>query len=56
MWRYFLKQGRGGLVCLAAAVVLLCALFALMPLDPVYIPRPDTAGRLTKKRGELQWQ
>ena len=35
MWRYFLKQGAWRLVCLAAAVVLLCA---LMPLDPVYIP------------------
>ena len=38
MWRYFLKQGAWRLVSLAAAVVLLCALFALMPLDPVYIP------------------
>lgn len=38
MWRFFLKQGAWRLVCLAAAVVLLCALFALMPLDPVYIP------------------
>ena len=38
MWRYFLKQRAWRLVGLAAAVVLLCALFALMPLDPVYIP------------------
>ena len=38
MWRYFLKQRAFRLVCLAAAELLLCALLALMPLDPVYIP------------------
>ena len=38
MWRYFLKQGAWRLLCLAAAVALLCALFPLIPPDPVHIP------------------
>ena len=35
MWRYFLKQGAQRLLCLAAAMVLLCA---LIPPDPIHIP------------------
>ena len=38
MWRYLLKKEVQRLLCLSAAVVLLCALFALIPLDPVHIP------------------
>lgn len=38
MWRYVLRKGAQRLLCLAAAVVLLCALFALIPPDPVHIP------------------
>ena len=38
MWRYVLRKGAQRLRCLAAAVVLLCALCALIPPDPVHIP------------------
>ena len=38
VWRYVLRRSGLRLGCLLAAVLLLSALFALAPFDPIYIP------------------